>query len=55
MTQTSTPVRHADAPRRHQASLLGRAVAGFSSILDVFREVKEMRRAAQRRYPSMES
>ncbi|MFL9826340.1 hypothetical protein [Rhodoplanes sp. SY1] len=45
----------AAAPRTHKATLLGRALAGVGSMLEVLREAQAMRADAQRRYPFVET
>lgn len=55
MIRASTPGTTSASPRARDAGLLGRALAGIGSILDVIRETQQMRNDAQRRYPSMES
>ncbi|WP_170146050.1 hypothetical protein [Rhodoplanes elegans] len=41
--------------RPHKATLLGRAIAGVGSMLEVLREAQAMRADAQRRYPFVET
>lgn len=53
MNHISKPV--AAAKHTHKASLLGRAIAGVGSMLEVLREAQAMRADAQRRYPFVET
>ncbi|WP_170149716.1 hypothetical protein [Rhodoplanes roseus] len=53
MIRASTP--GTATPYAPKATLLGRAISGFGSVLSVLREAQEMRADAQRRYPFIES
>lgn len=53
MIHASTP---GAAPKHtRKATLLGRAIAGVGSMLEVLREAQAMRADAQRRYPFVET
>lgn len=43
----------AAAAHPRKASLFGRALAGFGSVIDVLREAQEMRADFQRRFPNI--